>query len=784
MPSSPPSVRPVLAALLTVLLLTASALVSGPATLVPAARAENPAPAPQAPSAPPDGDADTPVSMDLVSLTPTSLDPGGTLEAQIDVTNTSSEPVSELELELRTRTARVTDREALTEWQSDTSTQPRGEALAASDPHEELAPGESVRLTVRVEAEELGYSEEPYYWGTRRLELTVTGDEEPLATLRTFVVWRPTDSTDTITQSVLLPMAAEDPSAMVTDPEAFAASAESGRLASLRGLAERPGVDWWLDPALLDPPMMPVSAGAESADAPSTSDQEDPTTIVEYAPEPHSAQLATVLEENIDERTVLSMPYAQADTVSLRDADAERLAEVVRAHGEQAWEDAGTVPRAAAQRVDGPTADAGTLDSVLATGGTAAIVPSSSLRSDPASSVTPSSVGVYSAPGEDGGDLALLAPDPQLSDEFSHLTAGSDAEQVRQRLLAETATIASEYTTAPRHLLISPSAEALLDPAATGAALDAMEEAPWIVSGSTGALMDAADQQEWTTDPRSETGELYTLGRIGPDEILPSDRAEDGTWGHLDSAEDPQLLDPAALTGLEDAWTQVDTLAAAMEDDASLEAPRREIIAGTSTRWRGRPEIPAARAQDASEIATSLQDRIEVVPASGYNVISDEVSVPITIRNGLDTPITVRVAVTSDKPLVQVGEPIVVEVPARGQADAAVDVEAIANGTVTLTTVVTSTDGQPLTEAVDVPLTVNPSWENWTTLVLVIAMGLLVVVGVARARRTGAATRAPGFTGPEDPEELVRTGRSTPDPAPDPEPAPKPAADPPEEDRS
>src|SRR5699024_4532884 len=320
-------------------------------------------------------------------------------------------------------------------------------------------------------------------------------------------------------------------------------------------------------------------------------------------------------EENIDERTVLSMPYAQADTVSLRDADAERLAEVVRAHGEQAWEDAGIVPRAAAQRIDGPTADAGTLDSVLATGGTAAIVPSSSLRSDPASSVTPSSVGVYSAPGEDGGDLALLAPDPQLSDEFSHLTADSDAEQLRQRLLAETATVASAHTTPPRPLLISPSAAAPLDPAA-----------------------------------------------------------------------------PAPP---EDAWTQVHTLAAAMEDDAPLEARRREIIAGTSTRWRGQPEIPAARAQDASEIATSLQDRIEVVPASGYNVISDEVSVPITIRNGLDTPITVRVAVTSDKPLVQVGEPIVVEVPARGQADAAVDVEAIANGTVTLTTVVTSTDGQP-----------------------------------------------------------------------------------------
>src|SRR5699024_11812054 len=105
-------------------------------------------------------------------------------------------------------------------------------------------------LTLPPRPENPRTSDAPYYWGPRRLELTVTGDEEALATLRTFVVWRPTDATDSITQSVLLPMAAEDPSAMVTDPEAFAASAESGRLASLRGLAERPGVDWWLDPAV------------------------------------------------------------------------------------------------------------------------------------------------------------------------------------------------------------------------------------------------------------------------------------------------------------------------------------------------------------------------------------------------------------------------------------------------------------------------------------------------------------------------------------------------------
>src|SRR5690606_33795327 len=102
MPLSPPSVRPVLAALLTVLLLASSVLVSGSATLLPGALA---APAPQ-PGAP----ADAPLTMDLVSLAPTSLAPGGTFEAEVEVTNTSSEPLPALALELRTRTARVTDR--------------------------------------------------------------------------------------------------------------------------------------------------------------------------------------------------------------------------------------------------------------------------------------------------------------------------------------------------------------------------------------------------------------------------------------------------------------------------------------------------------------------------------------------------------------------------------------------------------------------------------------------------------------------------------------------------
>ena len=754
MPSSQPAVRPVLAALLAALVIASSVLVSGPATALPGAQA---APA-ESPSAPPVPDDDAPVTMDLVSLTPTSLAPGGTLRAEVEVTNASSAPLTDLDLELRTRTSRVTDRGALASWQAEAGPDVEGPALATASgtPPASLAPGESTTLVVEATAEELGYSEETYYWGTRRVSLTAVADDEPLAGLRTFAVWRPDGAEETITQSTLLPVSEADAASAVLAPEEHAASAEQGRLASLRALAAREDVDWWLDPALMDPPTLPEpepeAAGGEEAEGSSAA----PT----LRPDPASTAIADELDTAVGERTVLAAPYAGADLVSLRESGAMLLEGAARDAADGVWEARGISPRAQVLGVPGAEADAEALEDAIEVGATAAVVPSSSLRPDPSAAVTPSSVGVYESSRTEGAQLSVLAPDPVLSEEFSQLTGDSDAEQTRQRLLAETATIASEYSSAPRHLLISPSAGADLDPAAAGAVLDAFAEAPWIESGRTSTLLDTADQQAWTTDPGADGGEPYALGRLQAEDVHPSGPS-DGSWRVLEETTEAQLLDPAVLEDLEGTWRRLDALGAAMEDDAPLDAARREILSATSLAWRGDPGTPASRAQDAAERADALQDRIQVVPASGYNVVSDTAAVPITITNGMDTPITVKVTVTSDRPLVQVGEPAVVTVPAHGQTNASVDVEAVANGSVTLTTTLTTEDDRQLTDPVDVPLTVNPSWENWTTLLLVIAMGLLVVVGVARARRTGSSTRAPAIRGPEDPEELARTGRST-----------------------
>lgn len=762
MPLSSPSARRVLAALVTVLLLAAPALVSSPASMSWTLGAASAAPPAQ------DG-AD--VELDLVSLTPTSLAAGGTLRAEVAVTNTSSRALPAPRLDLRTRTARVTDRTVIADWEAATEPDTTGGAVASSAPGTDLAPGESITLAVEVAAAELGYVDEPYFWGTRRISLTVVSGEEPLSSLRTFVVWRPDGADDAITQSVLLPVASLDASAPITAPEAYAEAAGSGRIADLIELAGRPDVDWWLDPALLDAPRVP--AGTVGADgSPIRSEDptgpEDPDATAEpatsYEPHPLAERVAGDLEDRVGTRTVLSMPYAHVDTLALEQAGASALAGAAARAGEVVWDETGILPRTSALALDAEQADPAAISTLTASGTSTLILPSTSVREDPAGTVTPSSVGRYAADGDPAGaGVPLLAPDPELSSEFSLLTADADAERTRQRLLAETATIASEYTTAPRHLLIAPDPGVALDAEAAGLVLDSFEEAPWIRGGRTGALLDAARDGEWTTSTQDGSGRLFALGDLGPEEVHPAGPDAVGRWVHRDRAEPLPLTDPEVLRDLDASWQRLDTLGAAMEDDASLDGPRLTALSGASQRWRGMPGVPAERAREASAETEDLLSRIDVIPASGYNLISDSAGVPITITNDLDTPITVRPHVTSDRPLVRIGEQQDTVVPARGEADLTVPVDAIANGTVELTVSVTTADGRSLGAPVTVPLTVNPAWENWTTLVLVIAMGVLVVFGVARARRTGAATRAPGVQGPEDPVELSRTGISQPD---------------------
>lgn len=767
MPSTPPLVRPVLAALAVLAMLLAPALATSA-------------------SAEPAGDGG--VQMRLQSLTPVSLDQDGTLTAQVAVTNTSSEPIEDASLELRARSSRVTDRGELTQWESDSSPDTAGASLADSPEVPEIAPGDTIAMTVELEAEELGFSAEPYYWGTRRISLTLDAADGPLGSLRTFVVWRPDGAQQQITSSVLLPVTAEDPSEPATDPAAHSASITSGRLADLRTLAQRPDVDWWLDPSLLAPPAVP-DAAQEAAASDGDAGEEGAAAAAD-APDPAAEQLASDLVDASADRTVLTMPFAQAGLTALDDADAAGLRSSIEGVSEDVLSRAGVETAGTATSIAGEQASAQALDATREAGVDTVMLPSSSLRDDPQATVTPSSVGSYAEHvGEDGSPdpdddvLAVLAPDPELSSLFSGLEDPAEGPMLTQRLLAETATIASEVDGAPRHLLISPDAGSELDAQAASAALDAMDAAPWLQQGRTSDLLDAASEGTMTTSAQSEGTDLYSLGEISAGQVFPSSADPDtGRYAHLDEVEPAPALTQRTVSQVRAAWGQRSGLAAVMEDDRALIGPTLMAASATSPRWTGAEQAAQSLADDAVASLAELSGRIDVVPASGYNLISDSAGVPITVTNDLDTPITVTIEVSSDRPLVRIDDAPQITVPANGEISTTVPVEAIANGTVTLTAQLTTPDGRQLGSPVDVPLTVNPAWENWTTLVLVIAMGALVVVGVARARRTGSATRAPADRTPEDPMVLATTGRSQPSTRPGESPA-TPARPPGEDDQ-
>ncbi|MDO5662297.1 MAG: DUF6049 family protein, partial [Brachybacterium sp.] len=551
--------------------------------------------------------------------------------------------------------------------------------------------------------------------------------------------------------------------AVVADPAGYDESLRDGELADRARIAERADVDWLLDPALLDAPPL--------AERPEEGDQDgEPadTQPLGYSTSEEAARYASELGGGVGDRTVLALPYSSADLASLREADARGLEDIAEGRATSAFTSEGITPSGRAAVLPGAEADPDAVEARLATEPDVLLTPSTSLRPDPRGTITPSSVGVIE---DSSGSTVVLAPDAPLSAELSALDADADVELVRQRVLAETAVIASEFTPTTRQILLMPDATADLDPEAVGAVLDALESAPWVETRSTADLLDAAASQSWTTNPQDQDDEaLFALGRIDPASVQPSALDDEGYMTHLAEAERPAPLSPSMLQRLDDSISRAESLRGAMEDPAQVAGPEVLGLSATSIHWRDRPDEVTRRADAANTAIADLDEAISLSTSASFNLVANASEVPVTVSNQLDSRVTLELRASTDSHIVRVPEEtITVEVPARSQTEALVPVEAIANGQVQLTVSVHGPDGVELAAPRDVELSVNPAWENWTTLVIVIAMGLLVVIGVLRARRHTSDRRAPAVRGPENTQAPTRTphdssDRTDPDP--------------------
>lgn len=742
-------------------------------------------PSEPAPSPEPAPENATPLTLDLLSLTPGAVGPGDTLEARVGITNTTDAPLEGVALQLSGFTSRVTDRTLIDEWSAtdpgDTSN--RG-TLRGTSSAQSLDPGATGEFTVRVPAKALDYSQDESLWGPRRVALTaVTGATTapksaqpseggtPTATLRTFVVWQPVADTPSVSLAYLAPLASADPALVATDPKAFEKDVHEGAFAAQWEIAQRDDVSWWLDPSMLLElkapegmstldeahaelePTSPSASPSPSSTAPTTPPASDAGGDEEPKKEkdtPSAAGAAWGPNEAWDKRRSALMDAAETHDVTLAPfalaspATARSTAELLENEAATAAKDAGLESAPTLTRID---SGAVTAKAVRASGASTALVPAESFYSSLSPSVTPS--GYARLKNGKKQETPLLGYDTRLTRLSENLADEGDPELSVQRALADTALIAGEPASAPRTLVLAPSPSSPLDPARTSHLLDALDTAPWVTHAPASSLVKAAKAGEGTKSISGKSGQYWvgsvsTLHAIG--------EKSDASPARIDAKPEKVPADASERVGK--SLTSVGDVRAVLEDPSYLSGSILLAASGVSTPVVDDPKTHETRLASINAVTEANAKRISLTLAGTYNLVSNEASIPYTVHNGFPTPVTLTPSIAFSNRIAKSGatlEPVTL--PAFTTSDKAIPVEAVRSGNGSFTVTIANGENVIL-DSSESELSVNPEWENWTTLVAMVLLAALVITGVIRAGRTKSDARSPAVTAPENLERV------------------------------
>jgi hypothetical protein len=129
---------------------------------------------------------------------------------------------------------------------------------------------------------------------------------------------------------------------------------------------------------------------------------------------------------------------------------------------------------------------------------------------------------------------------------------------------------------------------------------------------------------------------------------------------------------------------------------------------------------------------------------SNINMVGGQASIPITVVNGHSFDVTLSVHAVPSNPRLTVGEDQLVTIPADSQGTVKIPVAArVGNGDVNLTLSLASPSGEPVGEAVIVPVSVRADWEGFGLVIMAALFVALVIIGIIRTlRRRGRGSDA------------------------------------------
>lgn len=191
------------------------------------------------------------------------------------------------------------------------------------------------------------------------------------------------------------------------------------------------------------------------------------------------------------------------------------------------------------------------------------------------------------------------------------------------------------------------------------------------------------------------------------------------------------LDDPALLTGRE----------------------RAELLALLAVSWRPDNDgwTSAVIAHDTA--TTTTLESVSIAATSPILMVSNQSSLPFSVRNEYDLPVTVVLQASSSSLKLNVDSSVTQKIAANARESVRVPVEArLGNGEVIVRLQLYSPQSALIGESVFVPVTVRADWEGIGAAVLVALVGLLFIGGLIRTVRKRRAERR----NPTDPDAAIK----------------------------
>jgi hypothetical protein len=200
----------------------------------------------------------------------------------------------------------------------------------------------------------------------------------------------------------------------------------------------------------------------------------------------------------------------------------------------------------------------------------------------------------------------------------------------------------------------------------------------------------------------------------------------------IDRPQDPEAV--AVVSRLLEAETAEARFATITADPLRLTSDRRLQLLALLSQERQIPDAAWVTATEAFlEESVDIRDSVQVVEASGFNLLADNAALPIAVSNELNQAVTVYITVRPDTGLLAVGNSrveLTIEPNAQGRGE--IPVQAISNGTVTVDISLTGATGVPVGRTTTAEINVQAGWE--TPIVVVLAGIVVLVFGVGIVR--------------------------------------------------